>query len=50
MPTYKLKVNDRDVSVESWDPDQPFLYLLRNTLDLHGPKFGCGGRQERHHH
>lgn len=42
MPTYKLKVNDRDVSVESWDPDQPLLYLLRNTLDLHGPKFGCG--------
>ncbi len=42
MPTFKLKVNDRDVSVESWDPDQPLLYLLRNTLDLHGPKFGCG--------
>ncbi len=42
MPTYKLKVNHRDVSVESWDPDQPLLYLLRNTLDLHGPKFGCG--------
>lgn len=42
MPTYKLKVNDREVSVESWDPDQPLLYLLRNTLDLHGPKFGCG--------
>ncbi|HXJ38332.1 MAG TPA: (2Fe-2S)-binding protein [Bryobacteraceae bacterium] len=42
MPNYKLRVNDQDVSVDSWDPEQPLLYLLRNTLDLHGPKFGCG--------
>src|SRR3954452_12473440 len=42
MPQYKLRVNDQDVSVDSWDPEQPLLYLLRNTLDLHGPKFGCG--------
>ncbi len=24
------------------DPDTPLLYVLRNDLDLHGPKFGCG--------
>ncbi|MDB5363263.1 MAG: putative oxidoreductase [Rhodospirillales bacterium] len=23
-------------------PDTPLLYVLRNELDLHGPKFGCG--------
>jgi nicotinate dehydrogenase subunit A len=42
MTTYKLRVNHREVSVDSWDPDQPLLYVLRNDLDLHGPKFGCG--------
>jgi len=28
--------------VESWDPEQPLLYVLRDGLELHGPKFGCG--------
>ena len=42
MPTYKLRVNGRDHSVDSWDPNQPLLYVLRDGLDLHGPKFGCG--------
>ena len=42
MPTYKFRANSRAVSVDSWDPDQPLLYALRNDLDLHGPKFGCG--------
>ena len=42
MPTYKLKVNGRESSVDSWDPNQPLLYVLRNDLDLHGAKFGCG--------
>jgi nicotinate dehydrogenase subunit A len=28
--------------VDSWDPDQPLLYVLRNSLGLHGSKFGCG--------
>ena len=23
-------------------PDTPLLYVLRNDLGLHGPKFGCG--------
>jgi len=42
MATYKFRVNGRAVSIESWDPAQPLLYVLRNSLGLHGPKFGCG--------
>jgi nicotinate dehydrogenase subunit A len=41
MASYTLRVNGaaRDVSV---DPDTPLLYVLRNDLELNGPKFGCG--------
>jgi nicotinate dehydrogenase subunit A len=42
MPTYKFKVNGGAVEVQSWDPAQPLLYVLRNQIGLHGPKFGCG--------
>src|SRR3989475_7003985 len=42
MPNFKLRVNGRAVTVESWDPAQPLLYVLRNSMGLHGPKFGCG--------
>jgi nicotinate dehydrogenase subunit A len=42
MAQYRLRVNGRDATVESWDPAQPLLYALRNALGLHGPKFGCG--------
>jgi len=42
MPQYKLRVNGGPVTVDSWDPDQPLLYILRNALALHGAKFGCG--------
>ena len=42
MPQYKLRVNGKPVTVDSWDPDQPLLYILRNALALHGAKFGCG--------
>jgi nicotinate dehydrogenase subunit A len=42
MPTYQLQVNGKSSSVDSWDPDQPLLYILRNSLGLHGAKFGCG--------
>jgi nicotinate dehydrogenase subunit A len=42
MPTYQLTVNGKAVSIDSWDPDQPLLYALRNSLNLHGSKFGCG--------
>ena len=42
MAKYKFRVNGRAVTVESWDPAQPLLYVLRNALGLHSPKFGCG--------
>jgi nicotinate dehydrogenase subunit A len=42
MAGYRLRVNGRDRTVESSDPDQPLLYLLRNALGLHATKFGCG--------
>ena len=36
-----LRVNgaSRTVNVE---PDTPLLYILRNDLELNGPRFGCG--------
>jgi len=42
MPKYSFQLNGRAVTVESWDPAQPLLYVLRNSLGLHGAKFGCG--------
>jgi nicotinate dehydrogenase subunit A len=42
MPAYKFRVNDGPVTIDSWDPDQPLLYVLRNQLGLHAAKFGCG--------
>jgi nicotinate dehydrogenase subunit A len=42
MPDYQFRVNGGAVRVSSWDPEQPLLYVLRNALNLHGPKFGCG--------
>ena len=45
MATYTLTVNGKRQQVDSWDPQQPLLYVLRNALDLHGPKFGCGAGQ-----
>jgi nicotinate dehydrogenase subunit A len=37
-----LSVNGRTVSVRVDDPDTPLLYVLRNELGLHAPRFGCG--------
>ena len=45
MATYKFQLNGQETTVESWDPNQPLLYVLRNDLELHGPKFGCGMSQ-----
>ncbi len=41
MPLITLKVNGRIHSVEA-ESDTPLLYVLRDNLGLHGPKFGCG--------
>jgi nicotinate dehydrogenase subunit A len=37
-----LSVNGRAVTVAVDDPEMPLLYALRNDLELHGPRFGCG--------
>jgi nicotinate dehydrogenase subunit A len=36
-----LRVNGKPRAVET-DPTTPLLYVLRNDLDLNGPRFGCG--------
>jgi nicotinate dehydrogenase subunit A len=36
-----LNVNGKDRNVTT-EPDTPLLYVLRDNLGLHGPKFGCG--------
>ena len=41
MAQISLKVNGR-VRVVDADPSTPLLYVLRNNLDLKGPRFGCG--------
>ena len=42
MAKYRFHVYGRTANVESWDPGQPLLYVLRNSLGLHAAKFGCG--------
>jgi isoquinoline 1-oxidoreductase alpha subunit len=41
MPELTLSVNGANHSVSS-APETPLLYILRNTLKLTGPRFGCG--------
>ena len=41
MPPTTLRVNGRSHTVDV-DPATPLLYVLRNDLDLRGPRFGCG--------
>lgn len=41
MSKISLKVNGASHTVDV-EPSTPLLYVLRNDLDLHGPKFGCG--------
>jgi len=41
MSIVKLQVNGAAHQVDV-DPATPLLYVLRNDLDLHGPRFGCG--------
>jgi nicotinate dehydrogenase subunit A len=42
MTTIRLSVNAKEVLVSVDDPDVPLLYVLRDHLGLHGPRFGCG--------
>jgi aerobic-type carbon monoxide dehydrogenase small subunit (CoxS/CutS family) len=41
MSSITLRVNGRTHTVDV-EPSTPLLYVLRNDLDLHGPRFGCG--------
>ncbi len=41
MSQITLKVNGTSHTVDV-EPSTMLLYVLRNDLDLHGPKFGCG--------
>ena len=41
MARYDMQVNGSKRSVQA-DADSPLLYVLRDQLELHGPKFGCG--------
>lgn len=41
MPSYKLTINN-DRKVVDIDPETPLLWVLRDTLELTGTKFGCG--------
>jgi nicotinate dehydrogenase subunit A len=41
MARIALRVNGTAHVVET-DPTTPLLYVLRNDLDQHGPRFGCG--------
>ncbi len=41
MPTHTFKVNGQTVSVDVED-DVRLLWVLRDLLGIHGPKYGCG--------
>jgi len=41
MSIHRLKVNGATHEVDV-DPSTPLLFVLRNDLDLRGPRFGCG--------
>jgi aerobic-type carbon monoxide dehydrogenase small subunit (CoxS/CutS family) len=41
MSAFSLKVNGTAHTVDV-DPATPLLYVLRNDLNLQGPRFGCG--------
>jgi nicotinate dehydrogenase subunit A len=41
MARLDIHVNGSKRSVEA-DADSPLLYVLRDQLEMHGPKFGCG--------
>lgn len=44
MANFSLSVNGKTRAVNV-EPQTPLLYVLRNDLELNGPKFGCGMAQ-----
>lgn len=41
MPTFNFRVNGSEKNADV-SPDTPLLWVLRDTLQLTGTKFGCG--------
>jgi nicotinate dehydrogenase subunit A len=41
MTRISLKVNGKSRVIDA-DPSTPLLYILRDDLELKGPRFGCG--------
>jgi len=41
MARVSLRVNGKTRVIDT-DPGTPLLYVLRDNLELHGPRFGCG--------
>jgi len=41
MPTTSLLINGDSYQVDA-HPEMPLLWVLRDTLDLTGTKYGCG--------
>ena len=44
IAAFNLLVNGKTHRIET-EPSTPLLYVLRNDLELNGPKFGCGLQQ-----
>jgi len=44
IATIDLRVNGKNHTIQA-DPATPLLYVLRNQLELNGPKYGCGMQQ-----
>jgi nicotinate dehydrogenase subunit A len=42
MANVVLRVNGQDRTIAVDGPAMPLLYALRDSLELNGPKFGCG--------
>ena len=41
MPEFLISVNNKEYKVDA-ESDMPLLWVLRDTLDLTGTKYGCG--------
>ena len=42
MPNYRLTINGREQQTGDVPADMPLLWVLRDTLNMKGTKFGCG--------
>src|SRR3569832_1806413 len=42
MANVTFRVNGTSQTIEADDPNMQLLYALRDNMELHGPKFGCG--------